>query len=185
MNKDKLHLFLTGEKQVGKSTIIRRFLNASFLTPQSLGGYVTGVLTQPDGSSSVHLITPGGSDPLNETNCIMTRVQAIIEKRGTPEIYPDIFETRGVELLQSTEGKQLILMDELGFAERTALKFRQKVLETLDGDIPVLGVLKKKPYDFLDQVAQHPKVMVVNVTEENREVIAALMMFGWKTLNQK
>ena len=185
MNENKLHLFLTGERQVGKSTIIRRFLNRFPLTPQELGGFVSGIQILEDGGSSVHLITPGGSDSLDETNCIMTRDLDAFEKRKFPEIYPQVFDSRGVELLQNTEGKRLILMDELGFAERNALQFRQTVLETLDGEIPVLGVLKKKPNEFLDQVAQHPKVTVISVTEENREEIADLMMFGWKILKDR
>lgn len=183
MDKKKRHLFLTGEIQVGKSTILRRFLEAADLPLEQLGGFQSEVRILPDQRSSVHLVSPGGQDELCDTNCIMTRQPHLQKKtegkRGFPEIYPEVFEQRGVELLQITEAHRLILMDELGFAERQAPAFRKQVLEVLDGDIPVLGVLKKWSYEFLDQVALHPAVTVIRVTEENRDQITSLMTFAW------
>ena len=183
MEERKRHLFLTGEIQVGKSTILRHLLEKMDLSPEQVGGFQSEVIILPDGRNSVHLFSPAGQDELNEENCIMIRQpwlpEKSKEKRGFPEIFPDVFEKRGVELLQVNESHRLILMDELGFAEREAPHFRGKVLETLDGSVPVLGVLKKKPYDFLDQVAGHPDVIVITVTEENRNDITDLITFTW------
>lgn len=186
MEERKRHLFLTGEIQVGKSTILRRFLASASLPPEQVGGFLSRVQILPDGSSRVHLVSPAGLDDLNEENCIMTRQpkrqENPREKRGFPEIYPDVFERRGVELLQTAEDHRLILMDELGFAERKSPAFRKRVLEVLDGEVPVLGVLKKWSYEFLDRVAEHPAVTVVVVTEENRNQIAEMMTFAWSLL---
>ena len=186
MKERKRHLFLTGEVQVGKSTILRRFLNAANLPPEQLGGFQSAVRLLPDQRTSVHLVSPGGQDELSSANCIMTRQPNLQKKtegkRGFPEIFPDVFEKRGVELLQTRDTHRLILMDELGFAEREAQAFRKRVLDVLDGDIPVLGVLKEWPYEFLEQVAQHPAVTVIRVTEDNRDQIAVLMTFAWSLM---
>lgn len=182
------HLFLTGEVQVGKSTILRRFLDAANLPPEQLGGFQSAVRLLPDQRSRVYLVSPGGQDELSDANCIMTRQPNLQKKtqgkRVFPEIYPEIFEKRGMELLQIKDIHRLILMDELGFAEREAPAFRKRVLEVLDGDIPVLGVLKQWPYEFLEQVAQHPAVTVIRVTEDNRDRIAALMTFAWSLMQR-
>ena len=74
----------------------------------------------------------------------------------------------GVALLEQA-GPPLILMDELGFMENEAHVFQQKVLEILDGNIPVLGVIKPQSFPFLDKVRNHPKVKVLDITTENRE----------------
>ena len=173
------HLFLTGKIRVGKSTIIRRFLEMTGLQPEETGGFRTEIRIENDGSSSVYLVSPAGAEDLDRQNRIMVRPPGIRERGGYPEIFPEVFDARGVDLLR-TEGKErLILMDELGFAEQGAIRFRNKVLETLDGPVPVLGVLKQWPGDFLNQVAAHPRVSVIRVTEENREEITALMAYVW------
>ena len=46
-----------------------------------------------------------------------------------------------------------------------------KVLRALEGDVPVVGVLQQAESAFLRQVASHPNVRVVTVTEENRDAL--------------
>lgn len=173
------HLFLTGNIRVGKSTIIRRFLEMTGLRPEELGGFRTEICMEKDGSSSVHLVSPAGSEDLDRENRIMIRPPRIRELGGYPEVFPEVFDARGVELLRTEGSEKLVLMDELGFAEQGASRFRNRVLEILDGPVPVLGVLKQWPGDFLNRVSAHPRVSVVRVTEENREEIIALMAYVW------
>ena len=45
------------------------------------------------------------------------------------------------------------------------------VLAALDGEKPVYGVLQQADSAFLRRVAAHPRVRVVTVTEENRDVL--------------
>lgn len=63
-------------------------------------------------------------------------------------------------------------MDELGPKEVQAEKFRTSVLQALDGDVPILGVLQKANSPFLSNVLEHPQVEVVEVTLQNREHLA-------------
>lgn len=177
--KNKRHLFLTGSIQAGKSTVIRRFLETAPLVPEQTGGFLTVAKMERDGSSTVHIVSPENSGDFRSENCIMTREPKIRENRGYPVLYPEVFDREGTGLLRNSSRKKLILMDELGFAERDAALFRQTVLNTLDGKIPVLGVLRQYDYDFLNQVASHPQVEVITVTEENRNRIAALLCFAW------
>ena len=174
------HLFLTGPVQTGKSTIIRRFLKTTGLPPEQLGGFLSAVREEADGKSRVHLVRPGVDETLDEQNCIMIRQPGRREKREFPLIFPEVFDRRGVELLRPEGNRALILMDELGFAEEKAPLFKKTVLETLDGEIPVLGVLKKWSGDFLGRVAAHPRVTVLEINRDNREDIFSLMAFVWK-----
>ena len=61
-------------------------------------------------------------------------------------------------------------MDELGFMEAKAEAFTRAVLETLDGDIPVIAAVKARfDIPFLDAVRAHPKGKLSMITKENRD----------------
>ena len=58
-----MHIFLTGDVQVGKSTIIRKTLLA--LQLQAIGGFRSiSVPDLPDGAMSVYLIPAGDEHPM-------------------------------------------------------------------------------------------------------------------------
>ena len=73
--------------------------------------------------------------------------------------------------MADTAGCEVLVMDELGPHEEQAAAFRQAVLRALEGDVPVVGVLQQAESAFLHQVASHPNVRVVTVTEENRDAL--------------
>ena len=70
-------------------------------------------------------------------------------------------------------GGEVLVMDEIGPAERQAKAFCEAVLQALDGDIPILGVLQKGDYPLFAAIEAHPNVRLVEVTKENRHRLAA------------
>lgn len=154
----KPHIFLTGDIQIGKSTVIRRVLNELGIIP---GGFKTvGANYAADGSSDVVLMK--GSESLPAGHPAAHRVPGVCM---TP--YPEVFNTFGTAYL--SEPASLILMDELGFLENSAAEFQAAVLRTLDGTTPVFGVVRKMETPFLNAVRSHQNVMVITVTRENRD----------------
>ncbi len=157
-----MHIFLTGEPHIGKSTIIQKVLAELRILP---GGFLTfsGNDAQ-DGSSDVYIQAAGAKEtelsPANRIGCRYGN--------GVYQSFPEIFDTLGVTLLSQT-GFPLILMDELGFMENKACLFQNKVLSVLDQKIPVLGVIKRKPLPFLDSVRNHPQVSLLEITKQNRD----------------
>lgn len=154
------HLFLTGEKGVGKSILVQFLLRGrrpcGFQTRR-----VTGVLERP----SVHLLSASGGQPTAEN--LLFYCGAYTSER---------FDTLGVAALQDRSG-DVLLMDELGPAESEAKAFTAAVLAALDGDLPVLGVLQRADTDFLRAVAAHPRVRVVTVTRDNRDTLRETLRF--------
>jgi len=63
----------------------------------------------------------------------------------------------------------IVVMDELGFLESQSKAFCEKVLEVLGQEVTVLGVIKPKNLPFLNQVREHPKVLLYTLTEDNRQ----------------
>lgn len=148
---------------MGKSTLIVNFLRQF---TGKVGGFRT-IRTDSvfDGRFSVHLVRPGG-EPLEENLlffCPPSRDDAALAAR---------FEELGCAALADTDGCDLLLMDELGPTEARAEAFQQAVLKALDGEIPIIGVLQKAELEFLDRIAAHKNVDIIEVTMENRDQLA-------------
>ena len=161
MNAPKRHLFLTGEKQVGKSTLLWKLAGMA----GSTAGFRT-VRTNEflGGRFSVHMLAAGKADQPGEENLLFVCRSESPEKDRR-------FDALGCALLADTAGAALIVMDELGPNERGAKAFQHAVLDTLDGDTPVLGVLQKADCAFLRAIAGREDVCVVEVTPQNRETL--------------
>jgi len=168
------NVVITGEKYVGKSTIVRELIEQLNLTA---GGFVVGRNGSFDQWLSFYL-----SDPLAyyekqkdesfnfEKNC------QIFAKRGNVEekwdIRPDVFDTLGVELLENgLQHRDIVLMDELGRFELKANKFQKKVFEILDIPTPVIAVLKDEHNKFLDKVRSREDVDIYRIKKNNNDII--------------
>lgn len=150
------HLFLTGRRGVGKSTLLRCMLEG-----KRPGGFFTlrveGVFDRP----SIHLLRAASKERPAPENLVCL----------CGEQRPERFDLLGVAALADTADCQVIVMDELGPAEAAAQRFQAAVLAALDGEKPVYGVLQQADSAFLRRVAAHPRVRVVTVTEENRDTL--------------
>lgn len=158
-----MKVLLTGEIQVGKTTIINRLLQELQLTPsgfrtlrQIIAGKQVGFVMK-----DLTGIVPADCHPL------------YIAKGGAQGYWEpviDTFEDWGVKILQESlaSPKDLILMDELGHFESTAFTFQQKVQECLSSPIPVLGVIKQRSTPFLDHIRSRDDVHIITITRNNR-----------------
>ena len=157
------HLFFTGRKGVGKSTLVRAAIEG-----KRVGGFFTkrveGLLERP----SVHLLRAGAADVPSTENLLFCCGGADMQQ----------FDKLGCGALADTAGCDVLVMDELGPHEEQAAAFRQAVLRALDGDAPIIGVLQQAESAFLRQVAAHPNVRVITVTEENRDALHHWLIQG-------
>ena len=160
-----MNIFLTGLPQTGKSTLIQKALNALGIRPC---GFITKAgAKEPDDSSNVYIHAANSHDFVQKlANRVGHRVGDGINRTA----FPQVFDTVGTHILQHSS-PPLILMDELGFMENEALLFQAEVLKTLDGSIPVLGVMKPKNTPFLNRVRAHEKTKLLAVTPENRDAL--------------
>ena len=159
----KRHIFLTGEKQVGKSTIIQKFLDRSGM---SADGFITFWEPMGEAGGGLYLSPFFTGSPSEEKYLIAEKGE---QKHGPQEKMLRVFNVHGCEILDNSGKRDIIIMDELGFIESQAAAFRQSVMRRLDGDVPVLGVIKPMQTEFLDAIRAHAKVEVREVTEENRD----------------
>jgi len=165
-----LHVFLTGDIQVGKSTIIRSFLSQSglsadgFMTYWILGG----------GEDRRLYISPYSEDTSGCLKHLVTESDG--HSMTSPTDMASVFDEFGTAILNNSGKRDLIVMDELGFMESKANIFQNAVMQHIDGDTLVLGVIKPKRTEFLDGIRNHPNVEVLEVTIDNREDVLAILM---------
>ncbi len=150
------HLFLTGPKGAGKSTLIRGLL-AEESGP--LGGFFT---VKHEGG--IYLLPAAGERAFTPENLLFRCGHG-----GDPRR----FDNLGCAALADTAGCRLLVMDELGPHEAEARRFQAAVFRTLDGALPVLGVLQQTESEFLERIARHSRVTVLTVSVENRDALAA------------
>ena len=159
----KKHIFYTGPRGIGKSTLLQKHL-AQFR------GVFAGFRTVkvPCGDSfSVHMLPVDKKEMPTEETFLFCRDKKREYKENALR-----FDVLVCRLLENMEGAELIVMDELGSAESAAAAFQDRVLALLDGDTPILGVLQEEESAFQQQVATHPNVALIYVTEENRDSLS-------------
>lgn len=159
----KRHLFLTGSKHIGKSTVIDKMLA---MRPCTTGGFRTvrtDTVFPP--RFSVHMLRPGERPAADNLLFIC---------RAPSEDTVARFDALGCAALCAPA--RLLLMDELGPTEAEAFAFQRAVLAALEGNIPVLGVLQQADSPFLQRIAARDDVTVAEVTRENRDRLPQLLL---------
>lgn len=165
------NMMLTGERQVGKSTLIQFLL-------KDFPGRICGFLTLPrDGLYYLSCINSPGIHICGEQK------EPFIcrkNKQGKPEGITSAFDDYGAKILENCLRNKpkpdLIVMDELGVFESEAYLFQEKVLDCLNSDTPVLGVIKDKPSPFLDLLRKRDDTVFFRITEENREQMKDILI---------
>ena len=145
------HIFFTGGKGVGKSTLVDALLRGK----ENIGGFRT-----VKSGGAVYLLRPG--EEKSAENFLFP---------CDGEADPKRFDTIGSKAFKTP--CEWIVMDELGPREEKAAAFQTAVFHALDGEIPVIGVLQEADSAFLRRVARHPNVRCIEVTEENRDALYA------------
>lgn len=162
-----MHIFLTGEIQVGKSTVVRK---AAELSGLAVGGFLTYFHNRSSDNRTLHISEAGQDITVQECSVVAEFYP------GGIRLHPERFDELGVQYIQrARERAKLIIMDECGRFEQTAHDFLREIIMTLDGGVPVLGVLKQRAAPWMDEIKNHSGVRVYTVTEDNRNALPEII----------
>lgn len=154
------HVFLTGEKQVGKSTLLAKVMDELAIEP-------TGFITRPYYIENrikghyMHSLIP----------CEENDIPISLRHRKDASL-PILasFDGFGTTILRHSRSQNTawILMDELGVLEEGAPAFQAEVLACLDGEHRVLGVIKQADTPWLNQIRMRKDCSIFELTRNNR-----------------
>ena len=154
-------------KHTGKTTLVKQVLEN---TRKKTGGYYTQLYKEnaddTDHLCPVYIAPIGKALIIDDDHC----VSPIIDGRRC--IHFEAFDQYGVEYLTCSDQEALIIMDEVGFLERKAEKFKSKIFEVLASENPVLITVKeRKSIDYINKIRNFPGVEFLHMNGENREEI--------------
>lgn len=162
-----MHIFLTGPKQIGKSTIINKVIEGIRKEGLRIGGFCTYMGINNDLDIYINY--------LNQDKIYLSDNKVAYRTlQGATPIF-QVFDTLGVRIL-SENNNDVIVMDELGFLETNAELFKSKVLSLLDGVKPIIGVVKEREIPWLDKVKYHPQVELITVSKVNRDSLPEIIL---------
>jgi nucleoside-triphosphatase len=161
--KMQKNLFITGRIRSGKSTLLRTMLEPLL---HITGGYFVQRLFIDGESRAFRLADITKESYLPDRHVKdLAGINDLIAVMGQEKCFNyDTFRTIGVDsLTKACRQKQIVVMDELGRIETRVPEFMQAVFETLDSDIPTLGVIKKESNPFLDQIRARADVDIIDM----------------------
>ena len=167
-----MHIFLTGALNVGKSTIIKETLKAS---GKSADGFVTYWQAEPGGARRLYL----SSYPPDAQGAQKAVLAEDIQGLHTPlDSMKSVFNSAGAQILEQSGKRELVVMDEIGVFELEAELFLQAIMARINGDVPILGVLKARALDtgFVKGITEKTSVRVIEVTVGNRNALAQSLL---------
>lgn len=165
------NLFLTGKINIGKTTVLKSIIQKLNINSDKIGGFSTKAFLEYGKVKGFYI------EPINynlEKPEFKKRIIGYTPD-GTRWIpVTETFESFGVDILNYClkSSFELIVMDELGFFESKAYKFQEKVYEIIESKKKVLGVVKPQKTIFMNSIKKREDVIVVEITEQNRDYIS-------------
>lgn len=162
----KKHIIIIGERQVGKSTLVRKLM--AWLETQGVS--TCGVITQgselrENGMRYIYLYDLASPEREQTEDYWVAEVG-----KGKKTVNRDGFAVRAVSYLDKATAEDVVILDELGFIETEIEEFTSKIMQLLNGDIPTIIVTKKVARSsFVDELKQCETANIFYIDEENRD----------------
>lgn len=160
-----MHALIVGSNGTGKTTLIRRVL-------QALQRPVTGFETVKEDTladnlhgSPIHIYEAGKPHHPSPENL----VGYCRDRKAVPIC--DGFEGFARQYSLQMDSGSIIEMDEIGFLESQSPLFCEMILSLLDGNRPVIAAVRDKDRPFLRCVRAHPNARCFFITPENRDAM--------------
>jgi nucleoside-triphosphatase len=150
------NVFLTGAIKCGKSTLVNKIL-------EKLNLSYSGYRTLPYFINGLHqgFYIEGYIENENICKPISVKIEGY---KMIPIL--EAFEIIGVDIVKrsiDSLNSKIILIDEIGFLEKEAYKFKEEIKKCLDSQKFVIGVLRKMEDEFFDYIKDREDTLVIDI----------------------
>ena len=168
------HIFLTGEKQIGKSTIITKLIEALVNKDLRVNG-IRSISEFEDDVRKVYLVPiNAGIEDYNSKVLVGECVNHHITMKNT-----DVFDNEGTSIINSARNNaDIIIIDEIGKMEKDASCYANQIISLLEqDDIKVIGVIQNMACGTLaDYIRDNNKIEMIEVNIDNRDEIVGRIL---------
>ena len=161
------NIFLTGRVGVGKTTLLKKLVaRCGYL---ALTGFYTEEIRENGVRVGFKAVTLSGSSSLFAHIHFRASPAYQVGKYG---VKPEVFEAFVLPHLHPhRKGADLMVIDEIAKMELISHAFKERLIEVLDSDCPVLGVISLKGIGVIKRIKERRDVRVFTVTPQNRDVL--------------
>ncbi|MBQ9931720.1 MAG: hypothetical protein IJO79_05140 [Firmicutes bacterium] len=157
-----MHTLIVGNSDAPRLAFIDRLLDSLRPDLPVYGYRSVKEAEQEDGRAPIYIYPARGQWLRTEENL------AGWCKARKSETYPEVFDRHAFRI-EEARPDGLLLLDELGPMESKSPRFCQAALAALEGNIPVLAVVRDKDTEFLKQVREHRNARCFYLDAENSE----------------
>lgn len=150
-----MNLILLGNSGCGKTSAIKKILRCF---DEPIYGYWTEKLV-PDEDGTCPVVMHGTMEPYTFSHLIGSC------KDHHSKRYPAVFDDAGARFLSDIPEGSLVLMDEIGFMENDAEKFKNEIFRLLDGNYRIIAAVRDKETELLCSIRNHPKSICIPADE--------------------
>ncbi|MCK4673373.1 NTPase [candidate division WOR-3 bacterium] len=164
-----MNVILTGTPRTGKTTIIHKIISK---INKECAGFYTEEIKEKSRRMGFSLIT------LDNKTCILSHRHIKSRYRvGRYGVNLDCIEKIGVPAIRKgIEQNKIVIIDEIGKMEFYSKEFKDIVIKALDSNCKVLGTILSRPHPFCDRIKHRNDVEIIEVTEENRDSLPAMIV---------
>jgi nucleoside-triphosphatase len=159
------NILITGRPGVGKTTAIKKVLSALDIRPR---GFYTEEIRDGRERRGFTVKTFGGRD------CVLahTDIQGV-PRVGRYGVDVTSFENTALPELEEAMllkvQREIIVIDEIGKMEMFSNRFKNLVLQALDGPAPVLAVISESGNGFIDGIKKRKDVKLFTLSRQARD----------------
>jgi len=166
----KKNVIITGPMHIGKSTVVKKVLNGSGVSFQSIfterileGRNVVGyAICNEDRSISI----PFAHENFPKIN----RLNRFGYK-------PDVFEEIGVQLCRRINpSTELFVIDEIGVMEQYSPNYLKEIFSLFDSAFPLLVVVQERATYLLERLSLRRDTAIFQVNRENRDSLPGVIL---------
>lgn len=164
-----MKIFITGAKGSGKSTLVN-FLIKEFNLKTT--GFKTLPLCEKGKRIGFYF---------HSMIAITDNDQRFSRQLSTiNETIPGVFNDLGVRCLLASQGKDYIIMDEIGYLEHDEKDYLQHLEQTIDLNPNIIGVLRKCTIEYIQKIKEKKDILLIDIDELSFEQAKRILLIKMK-----
>lgn len=164
-----MNILVTGPPRCGKSTLIEKVVGR---IQRPMTGFFTREMREKGKRVGFSIMTLDGKKGVLAHQGIKSRFRA-----GKYGVNLDPIDHVAVPSMIPARAEEIVVIDEIGKMECFSPLFREMLVKVLDSKNSVLGSIAMKGDQFIQKVKEREDVLLVRVTEKNRDKLVGFSSF--------